>query len=94
MNSPGNSLANNAGASSGAASTDMTRRQFIRRSVFSSAGIAGTFALGSPLPNEFGPAATGGKKQRKPNVIFIIADDQKLGSFGFLDKKALTPNIE
>ncbi|HCO96574.1 MAG TPA: sulfatase [Phycisphaerales bacterium] len=73
----------------------MTRRQFIRRTAFSSAGIAGAVAFGGPLPNEFGRAATGGeKKRRKPNVIFIITDDQKLGSFGFLGKKALTPNID
>jgi len=73
---------------------NMSRRQFIRRTAFSSAGIAGTVAFGSPLPNKFSRAATGGGKNRKPNVIFIITDDQKRGSFGFLDKKALTPNID
>ena len=31
---------------------------------------------------------------RKPNVIFIITDDQKLESFGFIKGKALTPNID
>ena len=30
----------------------------------------------------------------KPNVIFIITDDQHRESFGFLENKALTPNID
>ncbi len=34
------------------------------------------------------------KPQRKPNVLFIITDDQELDSFGFINKKALTPNMD
>ena len=30
----------------------------------------------------------------KPNVIFIITDDQHRESFGFIENKALTPNID
>ncbi|MCK5173042.1 MAG: sulfatase-like hydrolase/transferase, partial [Planctomycetes bacterium] len=36
----------------------------------------------------------GKKQKRKPNVVFIITDDQKLDSFGFINKKAMTPNID
>jgi arylsulfatase A-like enzyme len=32
--------------------------------------------------------------RRKPNVLFIVADDQSLNSFGFIGKKALTPHID
>ena len=32
-------------------------------------------------------------RSRKPNVLFIITDDQKLDSFGFINNKALTPGI-
>ncbi len=31
---------------------------------------------------------------KRPNVIFIITDDQPVESFGFLKQKALTPNID
>lgn len=34
------------------------------------------------------------ENRRKPNVLFIITDDQELDSFGFIKKKALTPNID
>jgi arylsulfatase A-like enzyme len=34
------------------------------------------------------------QKKRKPNVIFIITDDQKLGDFGFIGGQALTPHID
>lgn len=33
-------------------------------------------------------------KKRRPNVIFIITDDQHRETFGFLEHKALTPNID
>ena len=32
--------------------------------------------------------------RRKPNIVFIITDDQPLDAFGFLRKKALTPHID
>jgi arylsulfatase A-like enzyme len=38
--------------------------------------------------------ATSAKHGRKPNVLFIITDDQELDSFGFIGKKALTPHID
>jgi len=34
------------------------------------------------------------KKPRRPNVLFIITDDQRLSTFGFLGGKVLTPNID
>jgi len=72
----------------------MTRRQFIRRTVCSGAGIYVAGTLESPLLDTLSQAATKDKKRRrKTNVIFIITDDQKLDSFGFLNNKALTPNI-
>ncbi|MHC4120325.1 MAG: sulfatase family protein [Planctomycetota bacterium] len=40
------------------------------------------------------PARASETSRRRPNVIFIITDDQKLDSFGFIRKKALTPNID
>ncbi len=33
-------------------------------------------------------------EKRKPNVIFIITDDQEKQQFGFLDESAYTPNID
>jgi arylsulfatase A-like enzyme len=33
-------------------------------------------------------------EEQKPNVIFIITDDQHYETFGFLKGKALTPNID
>jgi arylsulfatase A-like enzyme len=40
------------------------------------------------------PARASETSRRRPNVIFIVTDDQKLDSFGFIKKKALTPNID
>lgn len=73
----------------------MTRRQFFRRTTLSGIGIYGAGILGSLLPNTPCRAAVKDKnRRRKTNVIFIITDDQKLDSFGFLNNKALTPNID
>ncbi len=70
---------------------NVNRRQFLRRTVFSASGIA----LGNLLPDKPTRIAAGvNKAKRKPNIVFIITDDQKLDSFGLLNKKALTPNID
>jgi arylsulfatase A-like enzyme len=34
------------------------------------------------------------RRPRRPNILFIITDDQGLDTFGFINKKALTPNID
>lgn len=73
----------------------MTRRKFIRRTAFSGAGVVGAATFGGTRLRTSSVLKTGGKKRRlKPNVVFIITDDQKLESFGFLHNKALTPNID
>ena len=59
----------------------MNRREFLK-----ACGCAATTAAPSVL------GAVG--ERRRPNVIFIITDDQSLDSFGFLRRKALTPNID
>lgn len=35
-----------------------------------------------------------GASADRPNILFIITDDQELDSFGFIKHKALTPNID
>ena len=60
-----------------------SRREFLKTT-----GMSMVFAaLGSASKTEPG-------RGRKPNVLFIITDDQKLDSFGFINRKALTPNID
>ena len=58
-----------------------------RRFLAAAAGGAAGLALG-PLGN----GATG--KPRRPNVVFILTDDQRLDAFGFLRHKALTPHMD
>lgn len=61
----------------------MERRQFLKAAgCLAGLGVSGV---------SFGK---GKKQKRKPNVVFIITDDQKLDSFGFINKKAMTPNID
>ena len=40
------------------------------------------------------PVLSGARAAQKPNVLFIVADDQSLNSLGFLGKKAHTPHID
>ena len=63
-----------------------TRRDFLK-------GIArgGTLlAFGSRMLSARAVAA----KEKRPNVLFIITDDQRLDTFGFLRNKAHTPHID
>ncbi|MBT3374094.1 MAG: sulfatase-like hydrolase/transferase [Lentisphaerae bacterium] len=64
--------------------TGTSRRAFLAHSLASAAGLL------------VGPALlrAAGEESRRPNVLFIITDDQKLDAFGFIRKKALTPNID
>jgi len=68
----------------------MNHRPISRRD-FVSHGLA---AAGAALA---GPAllhAAEGAARRKPNVVLIVTDDQKLDHFGSIRKKALTPHMD
>lgn len=65
-----------------------TRREFLKRTGAVAAGVALSDALGGLEHLTAAPA-------RKPNVIFVFADQlraQSLGCYG--DKQAITPNID
>ncbi|MCK4958921.1 MAG: sulfatase-like hydrolase/transferase, partial [Planctomycetes bacterium] len=64
----------------------------VRRREFLS--VIGAGAISLAMPAGLLAAARGKKSGRRPNVIFIITDDQSLDSFGFIRNKALTPNID
>lgn len=64
-----------------------SRREFLRR-----VAAAGWLTFGASSFQSVN--STRANKNQKPNVIFIITDDQKLTSFGFLEHRALTPNID
>jgi arylsulfatase A-like enzyme len=66
--------------------TKQTRREFLK-----TMGIA---AAGGLLPGCSGAAQRIVAGRRRPNIVFIITDDQRLSSFGFLGGKVLTPNID
>ena len=68
----------------------LQRREFLKR-VGAAAGAAAMGAITVP--------ARAAKKATRPNVVFIITDDQRVESFGFLHRKgrgkrALTPHID
>ena len=65
----------------------MRRRAFLKRlgAGAAAAGLAPGWCLGEPSP------------KRRPNVLFLITDDQHVNTLGFLGKegrKALTPHID
>ena len=64
----------------------ISRRKFLG----TTAGLLGASVVGLPGTGN----TLWAKSNRRPNVIFIITDDQHLDSFGFINKKALTPNID
>lgn len=68
----------------------MTIRKHSRRGFVKAAGIgaASVVSARSVL------AGRPGTPRRRPNVLFIITDDQHGNSFGFLGGKVLTPNID
>jgi len=63
-----------------------TRREFLR--------TMGVAAVGGLIPSHAGIAQKTGAGRRRPNIVFIITDDQHLSSFGFLGGEVLTPNID
>lgn len=70
----------------------MSKHQFNRRDFLSLAGIGAVAGIG--LATGLTGCMPVESRKRKPNVIFIITDDQDRDSFGFLEGKALTPNID
>ena len=66
-----------------------TRREFLRAGAFAATAVsAGCVSV------PFAKGAAKSSDDRKPNILFIIADDQRLEEFGFIGGKALTPNID
>ncbi len=63
----------------------MGRREFLETTVLTAVG-----SVLAPPTRLFAAAPP----RRKPNVLFIITDDQKLDAFGFLRGKALTPHLD
>jgi len=68
----------------------LSRRAFLRGSIGTAAGLGATSLLLHPSTS----SAAQARPRRRPNVLFIITDDQHLDTFGFLAGQALTPNID
>ncbi|MBL7223361.1 MAG: sulfatase-like hydrolase/transferase [Candidatus Brocadiae bacterium] len=64
----------------------VSRRDFLKHSMAATgaAALAGQSLL----------HAAEERARRRPNVVLIVTDDQKLEHFGFLRKKALTPHMD
>ncbi len=66
-------------------SRPISRRDFVGQGL----GAAGAVLAGPALER-----AAEGAPRRRPNVVLIVTDDQRLDHFGFLRKKALTPHMD
>lgn len=69
----------------------MKRRCTARRAVHRSARLLG-LALAIVFAGR--AVAVGDDGESRPNIVFIIADDQPRKALGYLEGKALTPNID
>lgn len=65
----------------------LTRRDFIK------AG-AGALTLGGAVPRALGQANAGSAQKRRPNVVFILSDDQNADTIACFGAKVLTPHID
>jgi len=75
--------------SSGRGKEELTRRQFMKRGSLTATGVLGGYLLSSR--QEAWSAESG---RRRPNVLFIITDDQNSDTIGCWGNKVLTPNID
>lgn len=66
------------------------RREFLKGGFGAAAGLA----IGAGLLSPSRLMAATARSRRRPNVLFIITDDQRLDTFGFLRGRTLTPNID
>ena len=67
------------------------RRGFIKQSALASAALG----LVSPIKAENGKKSIRGSKGRRPNIVFIMTDQQRYDSLGFLGQGPLrTPNLD
>jgi len=67
----------------------LTRRQFFKRGAMGTAALAGTRLLF--LPHR---ASAADSRARRPNILFIITDDQNFDTLGCWGNKVLTPNLD
>lgn len=66
----------------------VSRREFMRQGVFG-AGITGLMGMGA-----FGRGLFADSAPRRPNIVFIITDDQAASTIGCYGGKVLTPHID
>ena len=69
---------------------NQTRREFLKTIGFAIVS-GGAFSL---LPSRVSIGQKTGVRRKRPNIVFIITDDQHLSTFGFLGGKVLTPTID
>jgi len=68
-----------------------TRRQFLRAGAVSSASVI----LGSSLPGCTTAQSTIGQTGKKPNLVFVFADQWRMQATGYAgDPNAITPNLD
>ncbi len=72
----------------------MNDNRVSRRRFLGAASLAAASLLPSCVGSGSRQSQSRQKSRHKPNVIFVVTDDQKLDSFGFVRGKALTPNID
>ena len=71
---------------------NMNRRKFLKMAGLAASAVSGVQYSVSAL-SATGDALRSASKKR-PNIVFIITDDQRLDSFGFLKWQAYTPHID